>query len=121
MIRIQQLNLQIKNFQTEAEYLVYQKKELEKKILKILKVSSKELISFQIVRRSLDARKRPILIYSYIVDASVTNERDVFARCRNKNVSIIEEKEYCFPQKDACFKSISPVIVVFSKKLILYI
>ena len=68
MLRIQQLNLEIPHFQTEEEYDNYQNQQLEKKILKLLKIQSKDLKSFSIVRRSLDARKKPTLFYSYIVD-----------------------------------------------------
>lgn len=98
MLRIQQLNLEIPHFQTETEYDNYQKKQLEKKILKLLKIQSKDLKSFSIVRRSLDARKKPILFYSYIVDVEVTGEQQIFQKCRQKNISLIENKEYHFPK-----------------------
>ena len=97
MIRIQQLNLEIPNFQTEEEYDNYQNQQLQKKILKLLKIHPKDLISFSIVRRSLDARKKPVLYYSYIVDATVTNETLVLQKNKSKNISVIENKEYHFP------------------------
>ena len=44
MIRIQQLNLEIPHFQTETEYDNYQNHQLEKKIIKLLKILGKVLI-----------------------------------------------------------------------------
>ena len=82
MIRIQQLNLEIPRFHTEEEYDAFQNKQLEKKIIKLLKINNKELESWDIVRRSLDARKRPALFYSYIVDVCVKNENETLKKCK---------------------------------------
>ena len=98
MIRIQQLNLEIPFFKTEEEYDEYQKNQLEKKIIKLLKINSKDLESWTIVRRSLDARKKPILFYSYIVDVCVKKEVEILKKCKLKNVSSINSKDYEFPQ-----------------------
>ena len=98
MIRIQQLNLEIPFFKTEKEYDEYQKNQLEKKIIKLLKINSKDLESWTIVRRSLDARKKPILFYSYIVDVCVKKEVEILKKCKLKNVSSINSKDYEFPQ-----------------------
>ena len=114
MLRIQQLNLEIPRFQTEEEYDNYQKRQLEKKILKLLKISSKDLKSFSIIRRSLDARKKPTLFYSYIVDVEVSNEVQLLQKNKSKNVSAIDSAEYHFPElpfKGTSQKSSRPVIV----------
>ena len=114
MIRIQQLNLEIPHFQTETEYDNYQNHQLEKKIIKLLKIQPKDLLSFSIVRRSLDARKKPALFYSYIVDVKVTNERQILQKNTLKNVAAIESKEYHFPrlQENAVSKDLArPVII----------
>lgn len=114
MLRIQQLNLEIPRFQTEEEYDNYQKRQLEKKILKLLKISSKDLKSFSIIRRSLDARKKPTLFYSYIIDVEVSNEVQLLQKNKFKNVSAIDTAEYRFPElpfKGTSKKSSRPVIV----------
>ena len=98
MLRIQQLNLEIPHFETEAEYEQYENNQLEKKIIKLLKIQPKDLNSFSIIRRSLDARKKPILFYSYIVDVDINNEQQALQKCKLKNVSAAENKEYCFPK-----------------------
>ena len=110
MIRIQQLNLEIPHLHSEEEYEHYQKKQLEKKLLKLLKIPSKDLLSFSIVRRSLDARKKPALYYSYIVDADVANEMQILKKNKSKNISFIENKDYRFPEIEMQ-PEVRPVIV----------
>ena len=101
MIRIQQLNLEIPSFQSEEEYDNYQQIQIKKKIIKLLKIDTKDILSWEIIRRSLDARKKPTLFYSYIVDVSVKNEAEILKRCKQKNVSSIISQEYVFPQTKA--------------------
>lgn len=76
MIRINQLNLSVHDG----------KDALEKKICAILKISRKELLSYEIVRRSLDARKKEDIRYSYMADVSVTDEKKVLKRVRRPDV-----------------------------------
>ena len=111
MIRIQQLNLEIPSFQTEEEYDEYQKKQLEKKIIKLLKINNKDLESWNIVRRSLDARKKPVLFYSYIVDVCVKNEAEILKKCKSKNISSIMAQEYEFPKVHNPKEFTRPVII----------
>ena len=111
MIRIQQLNLEIPSFQTEEEYDNYQKIQIEKKIIKLLKINTKDILSWEIIRRSLDARKKPTLFYSYIVDISVKNEAEILKRCKQKNVSSVTPQEYVFPQVNSPSDNPRPVIV----------
>ena len=111
MIRIQQLNLEIPSFQTEEEYDNYQKIQIEKKIIKLLKINTKDILSWEIIRRSLDARKKPTLFYSYIVDVSVKNETETLKKCKQKNVSSITPQEYTFPQAKPHLKNTRPVII----------
>ena len=110
MIRIQQLNIEILNFKTESEYEAYENKQIEAKILKLLKISSKEIKNWTIVRRSLDARKKPVLYYSYIIDVETANEQMVVKKCKQKNVSIMDSKPYTFPQVSPSTKK-RPVII----------
>ena len=61
MIQISQLKLQIPH--TEEQ--------LEEKIKKVLGIRKTDLLSFRILKRSLDARKKPVLYYVYTVEAEV--------------------------------------------------
>ena len=117
MIRIQQLNLEIPHLNSEDEYDNYQKKQLEKKLVKLLKIQPGDLKAFSIVRRSLDARKKPALYYSYIIDADIANEPQVLKRNKLKNISFIENKEYYFPEIKKQGNNQSPV--PFSRPVII--
>ena len=111
MIRIQQLNLEIPSFQTEEEYDNYQKIQIEKKIIKLLKINTKDILSWEIIRRSLDARKKPTLFYSYIVDVSAKNEAEILKRCKQKNISSVTPQEYIFPHPHAPWTNTRPIII----------
>ncbi len=55
---------------------------LVKEAAKILKVSEKEIKQLHIVKRSLDARKKPELVYSYVVDVEIEKEDAVCKRAK---------------------------------------
>lgn len=67
MIRISQLKLPV-DHTPDA---------LEKKICQQLKIKKEELSSWKIVRRSLDARKKPDLKFVYVVDVDTPKERKI--------------------------------------------
>ena len=76
MLTIQQLKLPVAH--TESD--------LEKKILKTLKIKKEELLSWTIRKQSLDARKKPELFFVYTIDAEVKKENAVLKRVDHKNV-----------------------------------
>jgi len=90
MIRISQIKLDYRH-DTEA---------LPEKICTILKIKRDDLISWRIVRQSLDARKDKSGTHQirriYSVDVRVASEKKCMSRVRDKNVSIVSEKKYVF-------------------------
>ena len=56
---------------------------LKSALLKKLRVSAKELTSFAVFKRGVDARKKQAILFAYIVDAEVENEADVLRRVKN--------------------------------------
>lgn len=76
MIQISQLKLQIPH--TEEQ--------LEEKIKKVLGIRKTDLLSFRILKRSLDARKKPVLFYVYTVEAEVKREKALKHKIKNPNV-----------------------------------
>lgn len=84
MIRVNQIKMQ-------TEHTTEQ---LRKKVAGILRISAKDIQKLQIVRQSIDARKKPDIFYIYTVDVQVANEKSLL---KNKQVQKVEEKEYCFP------------------------
>ena len=105
MIRISQLKLKV----THSDM------DLQKAVCKALRVKPEALGEIKIVKRSLDARKKPDIFYSYIVDVSVSGEDNVLKKNRsNKDISRANETVYKFPVD---FKTVSnsnmkrPVII----------
>ena len=73
---------------------------LEKKICQQLKIKKEELSSWKIVRRSLDARKKPDLKFVYVVDVDTPKERKILHRMQkvnDKNIMLTNKTEYQFP------------------------
>ena len=70
--------------------------ELQQKCLKTLKLSSKDLKSFTIVKQSIDARKKPDIIFSYVVDIVCQKEAQVLKQSKAKNAELIQPEVYEF-------------------------
>lgn len=85
MLRISQLRLPVDHTD----------KDLVQKVKKILRC--KETPEIIIVRRSIDARKKPELSFNYILNVRVKNQEQVYRRCDQRQVQIWEEKPYHFP------------------------
>ncbi len=99
MLRIQQLKI-------KAEHT---EKELRNKIIKTLKIHPEDLIRYEIMRRSLDARGTE-LKYVYLIDAEVKREEAVLKRCP-RQVSRAVRVEYCFPERGTEKLRHRPVII----------
>ena len=56
------------------------KEELVQKATKILRISEKEVLSLKIRKQSIDARKKPNIMYVYTVDVEVSNEQKIMRR-----------------------------------------
>ena len=71
---------------------------LTKKACKMLKIQESNIGSLSIVKHSLDARKKPELYHIYTIDLKVNGkpEEKVVKACRDKNISVVSEKEYDF-------------------------
>ncbi|MDO4311863.1 MAG: NAD(P)-binding protein [Eubacteriales bacterium] len=101
MIRIRQLKLHIDH--TEAE--------LKKKICRTLRIREAALLSYNIRRQSLDARRKPELFYIYTVDVLISSEKQVLKKNRDKNVSLSDWKPYEYPQIGEIPMRHRPIIV----------
>ena len=98
MIRISQIKL-------PAEHT---KVQLEQKIKKA--VHHAPLKSYQIFKRSLDARKKDQISYVYTIDAEIERESVFLKRNKNPRIAKAERKEYRLPR---CRKEIPvrPVVI----------
>jgi hypothetical protein len=100
MIRINQLKMPIHH--TEEQ--------LKKRILNVLNIKENELISFEIWKRSIDARKKPDVIYSYVVDVVLTDEKRILKKAKSANVTSIKRSSYQIAPVSHTFVQ-QPVIV----------
>ena len=74
MLRIDQLKLPVGH--TEEQ--------VEKKLLRTLNIPKNELKHYQIRKRSLDARKKPDLYYSYSIDVNAAGEERILKHMKGK-------------------------------------
>ena len=91
MIRIQQIKLAADCEDEQAALL--------KKAAKQLRTGPSAIQSLSIVKKSLDARKKPEIYAVYTVDVKVSDERAVFQKIRGRSgqIQLVEEKPYRFP------------------------
>jgi len=108
MIRITELRLPID----------HAPESLEAAILKRLGIAAKELISFEIFKRSYDARKNVSLAFIYTVDVSVRNEESVLKKYANDaHIRPSPDTSYHFvakaPVSIETGKALRPVVIGF--------
>ena len=84
---------------------------LIKKAARILKIKDTDIQSINIVKRSLDARKKTDISYSYVIDVEVFDEQRVWKRCGNKQVEIVAKNDYVFPTISKNDMKDSPIVV----------
>lgn len=86
---------------------------LESKIRKILRLNSGNTFTYQIVKSSIDARKKPEVYYSYTVDVTMLSgdENNIVKRAGNQQVSIQQPVVYRFPQPGEKPLTQRPVII----------
>lgn len=101
MIRIGQLKLNVS----------HTPEELRMGILKTLKIKEQELLSWKVVRRSIDARKKPEIWFVYTVDVQVKDQNRTLRHARNTNIQKTENRKYLPPVPGDRPLSHRPVII----------
>ncbi len=99
MLRINNLQLDITENETS----------IPRKLAETLKIQESSIQQWEIVKKSVDARKKPNVRLVYSVDAQVKDEKKVLDRCRNKNVLAVTAEPYTFPAEG---KAKGKVVVV---------
>ncbi len=87
MIQITQLKLPYQH--TAAD--------LENKIRKTLKLSENQKFTYKIVKKSLDARKKPQLFSVYSCQVNCEKEEQLVKKVKNASISIVKPKTYQIP------------------------
>ena len=75
----------------------YTMQDVEKKVCQILHCMSEDIQKIHIVKESLDARKKPALFYSLVLDVACRAEEKLLRNAKSKDVQPAPEKKYRFP------------------------
>ena len=70
------------------------REDMERKIAKLLKLPREAVSHFEVVKKSVDARKKPEIYSVYTVWVKVKNESAVVKKAKNKNVMLFRPAAY---------------------------
>ena len=85
---------------------------LKDKLIKTLRIKERDLLSYEIRKHSLDARKKPELYDIYTIDVYVKQETQVLRKLKNKNITVREpETLYTLKPVGTAKLSERPVII----------
>lgn len=101
MIRVNQVRVSLSHGQEDILY----------KTAAILRIAPEKILSWQIVRKSIDARKKPEITVVYSVDVCVASQDKVLARCKSAQVQAVNDKAYVFPDEGTDKLAHRPVII----------
>ncbi len=91
--------------------LVHSEQDILHKTAKILRVAPEKIQSWQIIKKSVDARKKPEIRVIYSVDVCVESEKRVLAACKSGQVDKVTIKPYEFPKEGQERLDYRPVII----------
>lgn len=118
MITINQVKTEIKFDQLgqrlELADMLDSQEELKKKAAKILGINIDEVSAIEILKHSIDARKKPQIFQVYTLGITLRRkdmEEKVVRRCKNKNVVLYTQKTYHFPLSGEARTTQRPVII----------
>lgn len=101
MIRVNQIKIPLEHTPEDVLH----------KTAKLLRIEPEKIESFRIVKKSIDARKKPDITVIYSVEASVPSQDKVLARCRSGQVQAVTEKNYHFSVSGQMPMERRPVII----------
>ncbi len=101
MIRITQIKLPVD----------HTPEDLKNKAARMLKVAPGDIKELHVRKRSVDARKKPELYYSYALDVRTSNEKQVVHKARSPQVQIAADVRYRFPEPGAETSAYPPLVI----------
>lgn len=90
MIRINQLKIPIREWNDDAT----EKEQLKKLVLKKLPIKEKDIKDVTIVKKSIDARKKQEIKYTYSIDVNVEKEETILAKVKNLDIQKVKSIVY---------------------------
>ncbi len=109
MIRIQQIKVPVQ----------HTRKDIERKIRKLLSLKQEQTFTFEIWKQSIDARRGREASYVYTVDVTLVMKNDqenlslekrLIQKLHNKNIMLTKREAYHFPQSGTAHMEHRPVI-----------
>ena len=85
--------------------------ELENKIRKTLKLQNNQKFTYKIVKKSIDARKKPEIYSVYSCYVSCENEASIVKKIKNPSVTRIKPKVYVLPETGEKKLDYPPLII----------
>ena len=101
MIKVNQLKLPIEHSESALEH----------KLLKTLHISGEQLISYTILKQSIDSRKKNELYYVYVVSVELQKEKAFLSYNKNPNIVPFTPIKYTFPAEGTLTLKDAPVII----------
>jgi uncharacterized FAD-dependent dehydrogenase len=95
MIRVSNIKIGIEKVSTEDQ----ERQALQDAIVLKLGINEKDLVGFDIFKKSIDARKKEQILFVYTVDASIRNEKRVLGKHRSRDIN---------PTPEICYSSVKP-------------
>ena len=89
MIRVNQVKVPLSHRQEDILF----------KTAKILRIAPEKILSWQIVKKSIDARKKPEITIVYSIDVCVASQEKVLAGCKSAQIQEVTDKPYNFPDE----------------------
>lgn len=86
MIRISQIKLPVNHSNSD----------LEKKVHRALRTDDRDIVSIEIYKKSVDARRKPDIMFVYTLDVTVKNEKKINKKVFGSNVTICTREKYSF-------------------------
>ena len=110
MLRITELKLPIEL----ADTLKHQDDQIRAALLKRLEIPESELVSVEIFKRGVDARKSHAILYVYNLDVTVKNEAKLLARFKkDPHVKPAPDTSYHFVAQAPTAPAMRPIVVGF--------
>lgn len=115
MIVINQVKSELnwKGSKLSIQEMLDNKEVLKHKAARLLKIKESDIASIQILKHSIDARKKPQIfqVYSLGIKLNRLAEEAIVKKCKNANIMILEQVEYHFPKAGTKKLSKRPVII----------
>lgn len=87
--------------------------QLKEKAAGMLGIRVKDIVSVKIVKRSVDARKKPDIVYVYQLDVHTEHDQKIVKKRHNPNIILRQKEERSLPVHGAEVSKTRPVIIGF--------